>query len=363
MKVILSSKLEDRIKAVKSLDKDVPSLLPDAVAYPKNEDEILELVEHCIEEHIPLIPKGGGMSSAKGLLPLKGGIIIDMTSMNRKIEEDDNTITLEAGSHFHNPRVYPTLWKYSTVGGNFCGGSWGIGSYKYGPNWDQVIEVTMVNPRGKLVKLRGGDTKIAAHAEGTTGIVTRLRMLKLNKEIHAKMIVFNSVSEAIQYSEKIYENNYPLYHMVLRSPEIAKLSIGPDKWHLIVAYEEDEEFKDGVDASQIWENRDKFFAGVFYENFSKAYYTTYHFDFPLDPKILKGITEVEFANDNKAHVDFMTFSKEELDNIKKSFGKSSFDVEDIYINSRLSKEHIRKIIQYKKMYDKEDLFNPGKLQF
>ncbi|MFP3202715.1 MAG: FAD-binding protein [Sulfolobus sp.] len=133
------------------------------------------------------------------------------------IKEHEDYVEAEAGAKFtFNARVYPTIYQKTTVGGYFCGGSWGIGSYEYGPNWDQVIEVTMVNPKGKLVTLKGGDIKIAAHAEGTTGIVTRLKVLK-REYINdvSKLFLFDTYQDAIKFIQKIYEDEIPLYHITL----------------------------------------------------------------------------------------------------------------------------------------------------
>ncbi len=338
------------------------------VVYPRNEEDVVKVVEVALEEHVPIVPRGGGVSSAGGITMIAGGIMMDMRSMDR-INVEGQEALVEAGAGFKfNARVYPTLWKYATVGGNFCGGSWGIGSMQYGVTWDQVLDVRMVNPKGKVVTLKGGDVKVAAHAEGTTGVVTRLRVLtRADVPITTRVITFDGLEEAVHFTTSLYWELNPLYHMVLRSPEIARISMGPEKWHLILAWEEDKEVDvPGHDGTPIWERRDKFFAGVYAENFQRFDYSTYHL--PLDcfgDKLREAvkmglITEVEFANDFKAHVDFM--GGEEIRKLPSLLGKSNFDVEDQYINSRLSKEHLQRILWYKRAYDKEDLFNPGKVR-
>ncbi|MCY0850203.1 FAD-binding oxidoreductase [Sulfuracidifex metallicus] len=367
--VHFSTSIEDRLNSVRGLDKE-QGKIPDAVVFPRDEDEVLKVVELALEEHIPLVPRGGGVSSAGGIVMKKGGIMVDMRRM-KGIQAGKGEVMVEAGSgYLFNARVYPTLWKHATVGGNFCGGSWGIGSMEYGLNWDNVLEVRMVNPRGKMTTLRGGDVKVAAHAEGTTGIVTRLRLMtRESLPIVSKIIMFNGLEEAITFTRKLYEEVPPLYHMVLRSPEIAHLTLGPDKWHLVIAYQKGRDVEiQGEDGKVIWENRDKFFAGAYMENFNYFEYSTYHLPLESFGESLKkassmgAISEVEFANDFKAHLDFMG-TNDIMDKIRTMMGKSSFDVNDVFINSRLSRDHIQKIMWYKRAYDKEDLFNPGKVKF
>ncbi len=158
--------------------------------------------------------------------------------------------------------------------------------------------------------------------------------------------------------------------MVLRSPEISKMTVGPDKWHLVVAWEKDKQVDlGGSDGTFLWENRDKFFAGAYRENFESYEYTTYHVplrefgDVVRESSKLDTVIEVEFANDFKAHLDFMVKGREAMEPLKRFLGKSTFDVDDIYLNSRLMRDHLQKILWYKRAYDKEDLFNPGKLKF
>ncbi|BBG25135.1 FAD-binding oxidoreductase [Sulfuracidifex tepidarius] len=362
--------MEDRLSAVKGLDKEVGKL-PDVVAYPRSEEDVVKIVEVALQEHVPLVPRGGGVSSARGIYVTLGGVMIDMRNMD-KIESRKMEVIVDAGARYKfNARVYPTLWKYATVGGNFCGGSWGIGSLEYGISWDQVTEVRMVNPKGKLVTLRGGDVKVAAHAEGTTGIVTKLRvMTRENLPIESRVVTFNEFKEASSFTVKLYEELPPLYHMVLRSPEISRMTVGPEKWHLVLAWEKDKDVDvKGSDGTFLWENRDRFFAGAYRENFESYDYTTYHLPLRefsgvvMESSKFDPVIEVEFANDFKAHLDFMVRGRETMESLKRFLGKSTFDVDDVYLNSRLSRDHLQKILWYKRAYDKEDLFNPGKVKF
>lgn len=356
------------------------SLKADAVAFPKNEEEVISIVEFALQMHVPLIPRGAGYGTVGGLIPLKGGLIVDMSKMNH-IKEHEDYVEAEAGAKFtFNARVYPTIYQKTTVGGYFCGGSWGIGSYEYGPNWDQVIEVTMVNPKGKLVTLKGGDIKIAAHAEGTTGIVTRLKILKreYTNDV-SKLFLFDTYQDAIKFIQKIYEDEIPLYHITLRSPEIAKLTeksteFSTDKWQVLIAYPENREIKleGGYDGTLLWGRRNLFFAAVYVTSnmlMKGIYYNQYHIpieelsEWITKTREINPIIESEFANDWKGHTYFIVQGGERFNKLLELFSESSFNLHSIYINDRLPREHVSKIVNYKKAYDKEDLFNPGKVKF
>jgi len=349
----------------------------DAVVFPKNEDDVLKVVELALEEHVPLVPRGAGYGTVGGAVPLKGGIIVDMSLM-REIKESYSWVRVGPGAPFSfNARVYPTIWSKTSVGGYFCGGSWGIGSYQYGTNWDQVTEVKMVNPKGKLITLRGGDVKVAAHAEGTTGIVTQLEVLKREDvEDESRIVLFDSLEEASRFIQKIYEDELPIYHMTLRSPQMGKAterSVGyyTGKWELLIVYPKSSGLAlEGMDGSPLWSKRNTFFAAVYVNMHAmkkSVYYTQYHISVEELPfsyasvREFSPIVEAEFASDWKAHTYFLTEDINHFSAMEKILGQSTFNLHDIRIDGRLTKEHLHRIKTYKNMYDKEDLFNPGKV--
>ncbi|ARM75404.1 FAD-binding oxidoreductase [Acidianus manzaensis] len=365
------------------LSKISKEKIADIVVFPKDEDEVIKIVEYAIEEHIPIIPRGSGYGTVGGLIPIKGGIILDMSKLSSVVEEDEEEITVYAGTPFYdkgflfNPRVYPTIYQKASIGGYFCGGSWGIGSFMFGPNWDQVTEVTMVNPRGKLVKLKGGDTKIAAHAEGTTGIVTRLKVLKFTENDYIpQLFLFDRLHDAIKFIEKLYEDLPLIYHITLRSPEITHLTkditgFDTNKWAVLVV---SKDIIEGyIDGSPLWSKRNVFFAGVYTNLVLKEkreiYYTQYHIEIDKLEEMIKKvresqdvIIESEFANDRKGHTYFMVYNEPAFFKVQEILGATTFNLHSLYINNRLDKAHLQRILMYKKMYDKEDLFNPGKIK-
>ncbi|MFP3202716.1 MAG: FAD-binding protein [Sulfolobus sp.] len=41
------------------------------MAFPKNEEEVISIVEFALQMHVPLIPRGAGYGTVGGLIPLK----------------------------------------------------------------------------------------------------------------------------------------------------------------------------------------------------------------------------------------------------------------------------------------------------
>ncbi|BCU71574.1 FAD-binding oxidoreductase [Stygiolobus caldivivus] len=385
-------------KIVSSLSRDFSHTSPiispllsksaNAVVFPKNEDEVKTIVEACIEEHVPIVPRGGGVNNVGGVIPMKGGIIMDLSRM-KTFKEYEDEIEVGPGVSFcdngrlrFNVRVYPSTYcEGATVAGFFSGGSGGIGEFRYGRNWDYATEVTMVNPVGKTVKLRGGDVKIAAHAEGTTGIITKLKVQKREKTKDIPIVVeFDNLHNAMNFIQSLYDNySHTVYHVTLRSPEMSRLTSNitgyyTSKWNVLVVCEEECPFK-GKRGDGVWEKRFLFFGGTITTAMGimkKRYYYVVK-DIPLEEteekltKVIESrkgfVTDVEFDIGRKSHPFILTDEEKEYYEILKILGGTNFDLNSIYINSRLPRDHLHKILVYKKMYDKEDLFNPDKVKF
>ena len=60
--------------------------LPDYVAAPRTTEEVRKIVLLANREKIPVVPMGNGMSLTGLVIPLKGGIVLDMKRMNRILE-------------------------------------------------------------------------------------------------------------------------------------------------------------------------------------------------------------------------------------------------------------------------------------
>ncbi len=118
--------------------------LPDFVVQPKNVDEIGKVLAFANDQKIPVIPRGAASWGFGGVVPTKGGIIIDLSPFRKilAINAAKKTVTVEAGARWSDIDVmarkeglclmtYPSS-KFSTVGGWISTGGYGINSFKYG---------------------------------------------------------------------------------------------------------------------------------------------------------------------------------------------------------------------------------------
>ena len=73
--------------------------MPDAAVEVLTTEEISEVCKLCYEYNVPMVPRGAGTGLSGGCVPIYGGIIIDMSKMNKilSIDLDRMTARLQAG--------------------------------------------------------------------------------------------------------------------------------------------------------------------------------------------------------------------------------------------------------------------------
>jgi FAD/FMN-containing dehydrogenase len=91
---------------------DLPKLAsrPEVVVRPISTEQVSAIVRLAAQEKVPIVPYGGGTGLMGGVLPLEGGIVIDLKGMNKilSISEQDRTALVEAGVVLHNGKVLQT---------------------------------------------------------------------------------------------------------------------------------------------------------------------------------------------------------------------------------------------------------------
>jgi alkyldihydroxyacetonephosphate synthase len=174
-----------------------PEHRPHAVVWPENTREVTAIVRLARSLEIPIVPYGGGSGVCGGVVPVCGGITIDLKRMNELVgvSREDMICDVEAGiigERFErelNHRGYtfgnfPSSIYCSTVGGWLATRAAGQMSTKYGKVEDRVAGITIVTGRGDVVKTDGfaratrgpNWTQLIVGSEGTFGVITSARL-------------------------------------------------------------------------------------------------------------------------------------------------------------------------------------------
>ncbi len=146
---------------------------PLVVLYPDTEQEIIELIEKCIELELTIIPRGGGTGYTGGAVPLHENSVVINTEKLEKIAEPEkitqnnkqfDVIQVEAGAITaevaHKAAEYklifavdPTSQEASTIGGNIAMNAGGKKAVLWGTTIDNLLSWKMVTPDAKWLEV------------------------------------------------------------------------------------------------------------------------------------------------------------------------------------------------------------------
>lgn len=207
------------------------------VVQPKDEEEIVRLAEWSREQRVPLVPRGKATSGYGGVLPVKGGIIVDLYRMRNIVSVDAQaqTVTVQPGivwedleTELHKQglalRLYPSSAPSSTVGGWLAQGGFGFGSFEYGAFKDNVVAARVVQPDGEVHEFSGQGLSLIADAEGITGIITQvtLKVRPFTEDIvvSARFTEARWMADALR---EVVKERVPIWSVSFTNPTMAKL--------------------------------------------------------------------------------------------------------------------------------------------
>ena len=80
----------------------------EALAFPLSTEEVSGVLRYAHEHQIPVTPRGAGTNLVGSTVPLQGGIILDLSRMNRilELDRDTLTVTVEPGILLQNLQAY-----------------------------------------------------------------------------------------------------------------------------------------------------------------------------------------------------------------------------------------------------------------
>ena len=194
---------------------------PEVLIKAASAEEVSAILKYANEHRIPVTPRGQGTGLVGGAVPLYGGILLDLSGMNRILELDEvnMTLTLEPGvllmevAKFAEDHgfLYPPDpgEKTATIGGNISTNAGGMRAVKYGVTRDYVRGLQVVLPNGEITEFGGKVVKnssgyslkdLIVGSEGTLGVVTKatLRLLPLPKFKISLLVPFPDLSSAIR---------------------------------------------------------------------------------------------------------------------------------------------------------------------
>jgi len=184
-----------------SYDASEHSARPWCALWPQSTEQVSGVLELACKWEVPVIPRGAGTGLSGMAVPARGGIVLDLTRMNRilRISVEDRLAVVQPGvvyaalekalaplGFFFPPD--PASGMVSTLGGNVATNAGGVKGAKYGTTRDYVLGLQVVLPDGRIMRtgsramksVSGYDlTRLFVGSEGTLGVVTEIT-LKIN---------------------------------------------------------------------------------------------------------------------------------------------------------------------------------------
>jgi FAD/FMN-containing dehydrogenase len=247
---ILRDKLGDRVtfdaEIRRAYDYDLgemPGVLlsllktvPDAVVVPSSDKEVAAALSAAAQINMPVTPRGQATSGYGGAITTRGGMVLDLSGMNRiiSIDHDAGTVDVEPGvvweelsrhlrKHGLDVRICPTSAPSSTVGGWFAMGGVGIGSMEYGSIADVIVEIDSAGLDGQIRTLTGDEMELEHQTCGILGVITRLRVLcKPKADLHVYAVVMPDAECAGRFVIIARKRLSP-HTLVLHSPGYRRL--------------------------------------------------------------------------------------------------------------------------------------------
>lgn len=264
---------------LKIMQYKLPSILnqpfPDYIVWVESIEQISKILKIANEKKVPVIPYGGGAGVNGGIVPLTGGIVIDLKRLRRiEIHEESNYVLCQAGvigqhlENFLNKRGYtlghlPSSLTTSSIGGFVATRSAGALSSLYGNIEDMVLDLEVVLPNGEIIhtnlsrvprKATGPNfNELFIGSEGTFGIVTDACLsIKRNPDVREFAgFLFPTLTAGLQAVKKIM--NLGIRPSIVRLYESVEArmvyhieDIGKDQSYLTLSFDGYEETKEFI---------------------------------------------------------------------------------------------------------------------
>ena len=223
----------DAVRAAHSRDEAYSApALPDAVAFPTDVDEVAAIMKACSAAGCPVVPFGIGTSLEGHVVPLHGGVSVDLSRMDRILEIDERNLlaVVEPGVTRNqlNEALRATGLMFTvdpganaTIGGMASTRASGTNAVRYGTMRENVLALQVVLPDGQVIETgtrarkssAGYDlTHLFVGSEGTLGIIPRLtvRLFGQPESTLAATCAFADVDGAVEAVMEAMQAGLPM---------------------------------------------------------------------------------------------------------------------------------------------------------
>ena len=214
-----------------------PPRLPDVVVFPESTDEVSAVLRWASRHRVPVVPFGVGSSLEGHVVPVQGGISLDLTRMDEILEVAPADFLVRVQPGVTRSRLNQRLAREglffpvdpgadATIGGMIANNASGTNAVRYGAMKHQVLGLEVVLADGRVIRTGSRAVKSSAGynltgllvgSEGTLGVVTEaiLRVYPLPEFVLAARASFPSVEAAARVAVALIRAGIPVARVEL----------------------------------------------------------------------------------------------------------------------------------------------------
>lgn len=206
------------------------SSLPSVVVQARTAEAVSAAVKFASSRGIPVIPRGSGSSPFGGSVPVRGGIVLDVSVMDRVLSADKQSMmaVVQAGARWADvDRELEKLGlaliscpssRFSTVGGWVATGGMGLNSLSKGHLSESVDEITIVSGDGSMRRM-GRDDKMFSSvfgSEGQLGVITEVKLRVRERPLKARphLVMFEDMKAALGFAYALMASQVRPAHII-----------------------------------------------------------------------------------------------------------------------------------------------------
>ncbi|MEM9146505.1 MAG: FAD-linked oxidase C-terminal domain-containing protein [Pseudomonadota bacterium] len=213
---------------------------PDAVIWPATTEEVQRIAGTCSEHGCPIVPWGTGTSLEGHVIPVRGGITVDMGRMDQvlAINQEDMDVVVQPGVTRKrlNEELRATGLFFpvdpgadASLGGMAATRASGTCAVRYGTMREAVLALEVVLADGRAIRSgtrarkssAGYDlTRLFVGSEGTLGLITELtlRLAGQPEAMSAATCAFHRLEGAVQTVIETIQMGIPVARIELLDP-------------------------------------------------------------------------------------------------------------------------------------------------